>query len=90
MQFFIRVQSSHLKLLNDRDKIATYIVNNDRPLKMMNLLTQIYLRYLREIFKLSYLSFAKKRFENDWIKEKNIDRIEDIVLGFKYILAWIF
>ena len=62
MQFFIRVQSSHLKLLNDRDKIATYIVNNDRPLKMMNLLTQI---YLREIFKLSYLSFAKKRFEND-------------------------
>ena len=60
MQFFIRVQSSHLKLLNDRDKIATYIVNNHCPLKMMNLLTQIYLRYLREIFKHSYLSFAKK------------------------------
>ncbi len=28
MQFFIRVQSSHLKLFNDKDKIATYLVNN--------------------------------------------------------------
>ena len=60
MPFFIRLQSSHLKLFNDKDKIATYIVNNHCPLKMMNLLTQIYLRYLREIFKHSYLSFAKK------------------------------
>ncbi len=65
MPFFISAQSSHLKLFNDKDKIATYLVSNNYPLKMMNLLTQIYLRYLREIFKHSYLSFAKKRFEND-------------------------
>ena len=37
MPFFIRLQSSHLKLFNDKDKIATYLVNNDCTLKMMNL-----------------------------------------------------
>jgi len=60
MPVFIEVQSHHLKLFNDKDKIAPYLVNNDRPLKIIVLLTRIYLRYLREIFKRSYLTSAKK------------------------------